>query len=60
MSTKGGTQPAEPDPNEIEVEVYGIVYLYNPENKKQLNDVDWVDEVAAPTAVTPVVGPPRG
>jgi len=60
----GGGMDAE-DPNEIEVEVYGIVHIYNPVNEKQLNiELRQLDEGAAPTAtptaVAPTVVPPRG
>ncbi len=56
----GNNQTTLPDPNEVEIEVYGIVHLYNPENKKQLKDVDWVNEVVAPTAATTTTEAPRG
>jgi hypothetical protein len=34
--TRSVTQDASIDPNLVEVELYGIVYIYNPANKKQL------------------------
>lgn len=63
------------DPNEIEIEVYGIVHVYNPVNEKQLNiELRQLEGDAAgekteeapaetpesPTAVAPVAVPPRG
>lgn len=51
------------DTNEIVVDVYGIVHIYNPLNQKQLNLQQAQGETPAapvsPTAVTPVSAPPR-
>lgn len=43
------------DANEIVVDVFGIVHIYNPVNEKQLN---LNQDVATPTAVTSTAAPP--
>ena len=57
----GGEGELEVDPNEIEVEVYGIVHIFNPVNEKQLNiELRQLDEPAPadPSApVEPAVSP---
>lgn len=54
-----GNDPSLADPNEVVVDVYGIVHIYNPLNQKQLNTnlrEDGTLPVApeSPTAATPV------
>lgn len=60
-----GADEAKVDPNEIEVEVYGIVYIFNPVNEQQLGvelrrspeaSNDKPGAVATPTAAVPPVG----
>ena len=46
MTPGSVTQDAQVDPNLIDVELYGIVYIYNPVNKAQLS-VDAPAEGAA-------------
>lgn len=60
----GSSSEEQQDPNEIVVDVYGIVHIYNPLNEKQLNtNLREEGEVPAvptsPTAVSPVATPPR-
>ena len=53
----GGSRPAagiassKEDPNEISVEIYGIVYIYNPPERKLLGLSD--PAVPVPPAVVP-------
>ena len=42
------------DPNEITVEIYGIVYIYNPPERKLLN---MPEPVATGPVTAPVTGP---
>jgi hypothetical protein len=52
------TADASVDLNLIDVELYGIVYIYNPVNKAQLGLEEGAAPPAAPTAGTPAEGTP--
>ncbi len=59
----GGSRPAtgiassKEDPNEISVEIYGIVYIYNPPERKLLGLTDPVVPVPPATVPGPVTTP---
>ena len=61
---QGSAGDASVDPNLIDVEVYGIVYIYNPVNKSQLGVAEATTTAMTPTPpiapTTPTTTPPAG
>lgn len=53
----GDMSTAAVDPNLITVELYGIVYIYNPVNKSQLGLEEGTTTVATPPATPPATAP---